>query len=90
MKIRTLAVQSTAEIPEKNPFYRLAKRLFFNDFGTYDGHDHSKSAAPGIGRLVTFPQVFACPIRTPRYRPARWSPNLRSKLCVLVCYWPLP
>lgn len=35
------------EIPERNPFYRLAKRFFFNDFGVYDGHDHGRTATPG-------------------------------------------
>lgn len=24
-----------AEVPEKNVIYRIAKRVFFNDFGTY-------------------------------------------------------
>ena len=48
MAVRTSQYAPAAEIPEKNPFYRLAKRFFFNDFGTYAGHDHSKSAAPGI------------------------------------------
>jgi MoaA/NifB/PqqE/SkfB family radical SAM enzyme len=36
------------EIPEKNLLYRFAKRFFFNDFGVYEGHDHSRTAAPGI------------------------------------------
>jgi hypothetical protein len=48
MRVRTSQYNPAAEIPERNPFYRLAKRLFFNDFGVYDGHDHSKSAAPGV------------------------------------------
>ena len=48
MTVRTSQYNPTAEIPEKNPFYRLAKRLFFNDFGVYAGHDHSKTAAPGV------------------------------------------
>ncbi|MFO0805412.1 MAG: hypothetical protein U0791_20095 [Gemmataceae bacterium] len=34
----------SAEIPEKNPFYRLAKRWFFNDFGAY-------AARPEEGRV---------------------------------------
>jgi hypothetical protein len=25
---------------------RLAKRLWFNDFGVYRGHDHGRTAAP--------------------------------------------
>lgn len=37
----------SAEIPEKNPFYRLAKRWFFNDFGAYANHDHSQSSTSG-------------------------------------------
>ena len=36
------------EVPERNIFYRLAKRFWFNDFGVYEGHDHSKSAAPAL------------------------------------------
>src|SRR5437763_186513 len=48
MTVRTSQYNPAAEIPEKNVFYRLAKRLFFNDFGVYDGHDHSHSAAPGV------------------------------------------
>ena len=44
MKIRTSQYNPAAEIPERNPFYRLAKRLFFNDFGVYDGQDHARSA----------------------------------------------
>jgi hypothetical protein len=27
------------EIPEKHPVYRWAKRIWFNDFGAYDGLD---------------------------------------------------
>src|SRR5205807_5553783 len=48
MTVRTSQYNPAAEIPERNPFYRLAKRLFFNDFGVYAGHDHSTSAAPGM------------------------------------------
>jgi hypothetical protein len=48
MRVRTSQYNPAAEIPEKNPFYRLAKRLFFNDFGAYAGHDHSRTAAPGV------------------------------------------
>jgi MoaA/NifB/PqqE/SkfB family radical SAM enzyme len=48
LTVRTSQYNPAAEIPEKNPFYRLAKRLFFNDFGVYAGHDHSASAAPGV------------------------------------------
>jgi hypothetical protein len=50
MQVRTSQYSPGAEIPEKNPFYRLAKRFFFNDFGAYAGHDHSRTAAPGVLR----------------------------------------
>jgi len=46
--VRPSQYNPVAEIPEKNPFYRLAKRLFFNDFGVYDGHDHTHTSAPGV------------------------------------------
>jgi MoaA/NifB/PqqE/SkfB family radical SAM enzyme len=48
MTVRTSQYNPAAEVPERNPFYRLAKRLFFNDFGVYTGHDHSASAAPAV------------------------------------------
>jgi hypothetical protein len=35
--------------------YRLAKRLWFSDFGVYRGHDHSTTAAPGLLRGATTP-----------------------------------
>ena len=47
---RTSQYNPANEIPEKNVFYRLAKRLFFNDFGVYAGHDarHAQSSAPAV------------------------------------------
>lgn len=48
MTPRTSQYNPAAEIPEKNIFYRLAKRLFFNDFGVYTDQDHSKASAPAI------------------------------------------
>ena len=50
MTTRTSQYNPAAEVPEKNPFYRLAKRLFFNDFGVYDGLDreHAKESAPAV------------------------------------------
>jgi MoaA/NifB/PqqE/SkfB family radical SAM enzyme len=48
MQTRTSQYAPGAEIPEKNVFYRIAKRFFFNDFGVYEGHDHSKTSAPGV------------------------------------------
>ncbi|MBA4187926.1 MAG: radical SAM protein [Planctomycetaceae bacterium] len=50
MTPRTSQYNPAAEIPEKNIFYRLAKRLFFNDFGVYAGLDaeHAKNSAPAV------------------------------------------
>jgi MoaA/NifB/PqqE/SkfB family radical SAM enzyme len=48
MEVRTSQYHPGKEIPEKNIFYRLAKRLWFHDFGAYRGMDHSRTAAPGI------------------------------------------
>jgi MoaA/NifB/PqqE/SkfB family radical SAM enzyme len=50
MTPRTSQYNPAAEIPEKNFLYRLAKRLFFNDFGVYAGHDarHATASAPAV------------------------------------------
>jgi hypothetical protein len=50
MTPRTSQYNPVAEIPEKNWFYRLAKRLFFNDFGVYAGLDaqHAQESAPAV------------------------------------------
>jgi MoaA/NifB/PqqE/SkfB family radical SAM enzyme len=50
MTPRTSQYDPAAEIPEKNILYRLAKRLFFNDFGVYAGLDaeHAKASAPAV------------------------------------------
>lgn len=48
MKVRTSQYNPGHEIPEKNWFYRFAKRHWFNDFGVYQGYDHSKTAAPAL------------------------------------------
>jgi hypothetical protein len=48
MHVRTSQYNPGNEIPEKNLLYRVAKRFWFNDFGVYRGHDHSRTAAPGI------------------------------------------
>ena len=50
MTVRTSQYNPAAEIREKNVFYRLAKRLFFNDFGAYAGHDaaHARASAPAV------------------------------------------
>jgi hypothetical protein len=50
MQTRTSQYNPASEVPEKNVFYRLAKRLFFNDFGQYAGHDaaHAQQSAPAL------------------------------------------
>src|SRR5438105_3148263 len=48
MQVRTSQYNPGAEVPEKNWLYRLAKRYWFNDFGVYRGHDHSRTAAPAL------------------------------------------
>jgi MoaA/NifB/PqqE/SkfB family radical SAM enzyme len=48
MTIRTSQYNPGNEIPEKNWYYRLIKRFLFNDFGVYNGHDHSQTAAPAL------------------------------------------
>ncbi len=48
MAVRTSQYNPGHEVPEQSWLYRLAKRFWFNDFGVYRGHDHSRTAAPGI------------------------------------------
>jgi MoaA/NifB/PqqE/SkfB family radical SAM enzyme len=50
MTTRTSQYNPQVEIPEKNVFYRLAKRFFFNDFGVYAGYDanHLRASAPAL------------------------------------------
>jgi MoaA/NifB/PqqE/SkfB family radical SAM enzyme len=48
MTVRTSQYSPGSEVPEKSWLYRLAKRFWFNDFGAYAGHDHSRTAAPGL------------------------------------------
>lgn len=49
---RTSQYHPGHEIPEKNFYYRLAKRFLFNDFGVYAGHDHRATAAPFLNTGV--------------------------------------
>jgi MoaA/NifB/PqqE/SkfB family radical SAM enzyme len=44
MTVRPSQYNPAAEVPEKNVLYRLAKRVFFNDFGVYAGQAHTQSA----------------------------------------------
>ncbi|GAB4136816.1 MAG: radical SAM protein [Planctomycetaceae bacterium] len=48
MTVRTSQYNPGNEIREKSWVYRFVKKRWFNDFGVYDGHDHSQSAAPGV------------------------------------------
>ena len=48
MSVRTSQYNPGNEVPEKNWLYRFAKKYWFNDFGVYNGHDHSQTAAPGL------------------------------------------
>ncbi|MCI0681429.1 MAG: radical SAM protein [Gemmataceae bacterium] len=48
MHTRTSQFNPSGEIPEKNFLYRLAKRFWFNDFGAYEGFDHSRASAPAL------------------------------------------
>jgi MoaA/NifB/PqqE/SkfB family radical SAM enzyme len=50
MPVRTSQFNPGHEIPEKNPLYRLAKRIAFNDFGVYRGRDHGRHSAPALLR----------------------------------------
>ena len=52
LEVRTSQYNPGGEIPERNWLYRLAKRYWFNDFGVYRGHDHSRTAAPALVRSV--------------------------------------
>src|SRR5262249_13925448 len=57
LRVRTSQYNPGHEVPEKSWVYRLAKRLWFSDFGVYRGHDHSTTAAPGVLRpAVEFPR----------------------------------
>jgi MoaA/NifB/PqqE/SkfB family radical SAM enzyme len=56
LRVRTSQYHPGGEIPEKNWLYRLAKRLWFHDFGVYAGHDHATASAPAlVARKATQP-----------------------------------
>jgi MoaA/NifB/PqqE/SkfB family radical SAM enzyme len=50
MQVRTSQYNPQNEVPERNLFYRLAKRFWFNDFGVYRGRDHGRASAPAVLR----------------------------------------
>ncbi len=50
MQVRPSQFNPANAIPEKSWAYRLAKSLFFNDFGAYKGRDHSQFSAPAVLR----------------------------------------
>ncbi|MCA9041065.1 MAG: radical SAM protein, partial [Planctomycetaceae bacterium] len=51
MEVRTSQYNPAHQIPEKSWVYRFAKRHWYNDFGVYEGYDHSESAAPALVQL---------------------------------------
>src|SRR5207237_342233 len=61
LQVRTSQYNPGHEVPEMNWLYRLAKRFWFNDFGVYRGHDHSRTAAPAL--VLGAPG--AAPVRPP-------------------------
>ncbi len=50
MEVRPSQYNPGSEIPERSWAYRLAKRLWFNDFGVYRGRNHDRDSAPAIHR----------------------------------------
>lgn len=48
MQPRTSQYNPETQVPEKSWAYRLAKKLYFNDFGAYRGKDHSVNSAPAV------------------------------------------
>ena len=50
MTPRTSQFNPGEEIPERNWYYRIAKNYLFNDFGVYNGHDHSQTSAHAVIR----------------------------------------
>lgn len=48
MKVRTSQYNPGNEIREESWMYRFVKRHWFYDFGVYNGHDHSETAAPAL------------------------------------------
>ncbi|MCX7701821.1 MAG: radical SAM protein, partial [Gemmataceae bacterium] len=48
LTVRTSQYHPGHEIPEKNPLYRLAKRLWFHDFGVYRNGHHATESAPAV------------------------------------------
>jgi len=53
MQVRTSQYNPGNEVPETSWVYRFVKKHWFSDFGVYDGHDHSQTAAPGLVQLET-------------------------------------
>ena len=50
MEVRPSQYNPGSEIPERSWAYRLAKRLWFNDFGDYSARKHDRDSAPAIHR----------------------------------------
>jgi hypothetical protein len=64
--VRTSQYHPGHEVPEQSWVYRLAKRLWFSDFGVYRGHDHRTTAAPGVlAEPIPVPAAAARPAFAP-------------------------
>jgi hypothetical protein len=48
MEVRTSQFNPAQEVPEKSWLYRMGKWWWFNDFGVYQGKDHSRASAPAV------------------------------------------
>jgi MoaA/NifB/PqqE/SkfB family radical SAM enzyme len=66
LRVRTSQYHPGHEVPEQSWVYRLAKRLWFSDFGVYRGHDHRTTAAPGVlAEPIPVPAAAARPAFAP-------------------------
>ncbi|WP_437192448.1 radical SAM/SPASM domain-containing protein [Planctomicrobium sp. SH527] len=48
MDVRPSQFNPENAVPERSWAYKIAKRHFFNDFGAYQGRDHSRYSAPAV------------------------------------------
>jgi MoaA/NifB/PqqE/SkfB family radical SAM enzyme len=54
---RTSQYNPADEVPEQSWMYRIAKYFWFNDFGIYQGQDHTRQSAPAVLRGQSLPMV---------------------------------
>lgn len=67
MQVRTSQYNPSIQVPEKSWAYRIAKRWFFNDFGTYVGRDHSVNSAPAMLKTAGETTAMKPPKREPEF-----------------------